>query len=488
MQLKQLLEELDYRLVSGSPDTDITELVYDSRKVVPGSLFVCISGTAIDAHTFVPAAVSQGAAAIVAEREVDVPEGVALVVTPSTRKALAFLSAAYFGHPAKRLITVGLTGTKGKTTTSYMLQSVLKQAGKRVGVIGTIGAVINGVHYKTANTTPESYEIQALLKKMVDEGCEYCVMEVSSQGLKMDRVEGFVFDIGVFTNFSPDHIGPNEHASLEEYLYCKSLLFKRCRHGIVNRDDERWDEVSRDGSCTRETYGLSPEADLRAEHLAYLRENGSLGIRFDLAGTMTGTVEVCTPGRFSVYNALAALAVGSRLHIPMEAMQAGLKDVHVPGRVEIVPVKEHFTILIDYAHNAASVGSLLRTLKEYEPGRLICVYGCGGNRSRLRRYDMGKLCGELADLSILTCDNPRMEEIKDINEDIKVGLKETNGRYIEIEDRAEAIHYSMDHALDGDIIVLLGKGHEDYQDIKGKKYPFSERKIIEEYAGKLENS
>lgn len=483
MKLYDLLNEIEYKVLCGNTDLTISELVYDSRKVVKDSVFVCVIGTTFDSHTLIGEVVAKGASAVIVERDdILVPEGVTVIRVESSRKALAYMAAAYFGHPAKELKMVGLTGTKGKTTTSYMIQSVLEAAGKKVGVIGTIGAVIDGKKIKTANTTPESFELQKIFRQMVEAGCEYCIMEVSSQGLKMDRVAGFTFDIGVFTNFSADHIGPNEHASMEEYLYCKSLLFRQCNIGIINKDDASYEGAIKGHTCEVKTFALYAEdADLKAKNLNLVSEPGYLGVAFDVCGEVEGRIQTGIPGKFSVYNSLVALAVCHELQIPFEHIKTALATIKVKGRVEIVPVAEHFTIMIDYAHNAASVESLLTTIREYNPKRVVCVYGCGGNRSKLRRYDMGELCGKMADLSILTCDNPRDEEIAAINEDIKVGLARSNGKYIEIDDRTEAIHYSMDHAEEGDIIILLGKGHEDYQEIKGQKIYYSEREVIEEY-------
>ncbi len=482
MKLSTLVEKMEYELVQGSLDVEISEVIYDSRKAVKDGLFVCIKGTERDSHMYIQDVVEKGCKAVVVEdTECLLPEGVTVIRTGNNRRALSLLSAAYFGYPAKKMTMVGLTGTKGKTTTSYMIQAILTAAGKKVGVIGTIGAVINGRKVKTANTTPESYELQKLFAEMVQDGCEYCIMEVSSQGLKMDRVAGVIFDIGVFTNFSADHIGPNEHASMEEYLYCKSLLFKQCKIGLINVDDSNHRGVIKNHTCEIMTFGLQNEADLKADHLELIRKPGYLGISFQVSGVVNGTIQTGIPGKFSVYNSLVAIFVCKELRIPLQFIQSALETIKVPGRVEIVPVKDHFTIMIDYAHNAASVESLLTTIREYQPPRIVCVYGCGGNRSKLRRYDMGELCGKMADLSILTCDNPRDEEVPAINEDIKVGLARSNGKYIEIEDRVEAIHYSMDHAKDGDIIILLGKGHEQYQEIKGVKHPYSEREAIESY-------
>ncbi len=480
MKLRILVEKMEYEVLQGSLDVEISDVIYDSRKAVEGSVFVCIKGTERDSHIYMNDVAKKGCSAIVVEDEDHIfPEGVTVIKTDNNRRALSLLSAAYFGYPAKKMKMIGLTGTKGKTTTSYMIQAILTAASKKVGVIGTIGAVINGRKVKTANTTPESYELQKLFHAMVEDGCEYCVMEVSSQGLKMDRVSGVMFDIGVFTNFSADHIGPNEHASMEEYMYCKSLLFKQCKIGLINIDDKNYSGIIKDHRCEILTYGLEHEADLKASHLELVREPGYLGISFEVNGVVNATIQTGIPGKFSVYNSLVAIFVCKELRIPITFIQSALATIKVPGRVEIVPVKDHFTIMIDYAHNAASVESLLTTIKEYNPPRIVCVYGCGGNRSKLRRYDMGELCGKMADLSILTCDNPRDESIEEINADIKVGLAKSHGKYIEINDRVEAIHYSMDHAKDGDIIILLGKGHEQYQEIQGVKHPYSEREAIE---------
>lgn len=491
MKLSQLFAEYEYTLCKGSMEVDVNDVIYDSRKMKPGTVFVCMVGATFDAHDYISEAAKQGALAVVVEKSVEVAEDITVIRVKNTREALAYMSAAYFGHPAKKLTMVGITGTKGKTTTSYMIQSVLKAAGKKMGIIGTIGALINGEKQKTKNTTPESYELQRLFAAMVDAGCECCVMEVSSQGLKQYRVAGFQFDYGLFTNFSADHIGPTEHADMEEYLYCKSLLFRQCRYGIINHDDASWEGVIKNHTCEIMTYGLNSGADLTATNLDYLKEPGILGIAYDVKGNtyhekdVMEHVRLSIPGKFNVYNSLAAFFVCSCLGIDHKVCLDALFQTRVRGRVETIDVADHFTIMIDYAHNAASTESLMSTLMEYHPKRIVCVYGCGGNRSKLRRYDMGEICGKYAALSILTCDNPRDEEIKEINNDIKVGLERSNGKYIEIEDRTEAIHYSMDHAKNGDVIVLLGKGHEDYQEIKGQKYYYSEREVILEYARKL---
>ena len=397
-----------------------------------------------------------------------------------TRYAMAFISAAYFGHPADRMKIIGITGTKGKTTTTYLIKSILEKAGYKVGLVGTIEEIIGDKHIPADNTTPESFLLQQYFRQMADAGCQIVVMEVASQGLKLHRTQGFTFEIGIFTNLEPDHIGPNEHADFEEYMACKGLLFRQCRHGIVNRDDVHVEQVTQGHTCDLETYGFSPEADLYAQELRLVNKPGELGIAFRVRGKMDFQVEVPAPGRFSVYNALTAIAVCNHFQVEEEKIREALLDAHVKGRIEMVPVSDRFTLLIDYAHNAMSLESLLTTLREYEPGRLVCLFGCGGNRSKLRRYEMGEVSGRLADLTIVTSDNPRFEEPMDIIHDIEEGMAKTEGRFVEICDRKEAIAYAIDQGLPGDIIVLAGKGHEDYQEIKGVKYHMDERELIAE--------
>ena len=479
MPIETLLKELFCALPEGlSPDTEITGVVYDSRKAAPGCAFVCLRGARADGHQFAPKAAQAGAAVIVAEEPVDC--NVPVVIVPDTRYALAVMSAAWFGHPAREMKVIGITGTKGKTTSSYMIRSILEAAGHKTGLIGTIGAVIGEEMIPTENTTPESWEVQRLFRQMVDAGCEYCVIEASSIGLKAHRVSGFTFEVGLFTNFSPDHIGGDEHADMDEYRRCKSMLFRQCRTGIVNIDDPSWQGILENHTCAVRTYGFSQEAELRGENEHLVSRPGYLGVHFDVKGAMDFPVDVDIPGKFNAYNALGAIAVCHHLGIPQEAMQKGLDVVKVKGRVEPVPVPGHYTLLIDYAHNAVSMESILSTLREYHPARLICLFGAGGNRPKIRRYEMGEVSGCMADLSVITADNSRYEDVLDILADIKVGLAKTDGKYIEIPDRREAIRWCLENAQDGDIVVLAGKGHEDYQEIQGVKHPFDERVVIRE--------
>lgn len=479
MKLSQLLSNCEYELLQGSLDANIKDVIYDSRKVVPGCAFVALKGYNTDGHKYIPDAVEKGAAALIVEDErVGFMGGVAVVKVSDSRAALAQMSVEFFGHPADELTTVAVTGTKGKTTTVAMIRSILENAGIKTGTIGTLGIIIDDQIYKTNNTTPESYEIQQAMRKMVEEGCKAMVIEASSLGLKWHRTDGIVFDYGIFTNFSSDHIGGVEHKDMEEYLYCKSLLFKQCKVGIINIDDESAEAVIKDHTCAVETYGYSENADLVAHGDELIAKPGFIGVHFETTGVKELSVDVAIPGRFSVYNALAAIALCRHFDVRDENILGGLRCVKVKGRVEIVPVPGNYTMLIDYAHNAVSMENVLTTLREYNPRRLITMFGAGGDRPKTRRFEMGEVSGKLSDLSVVTEDNSRFEDVMDIIADIKVGLDRTDGKYVVIPNRIDAIRYCIENAEDGDIIVLAGKGHEDYQEIRGVKYHMDEREII----------
>ncbi len=480
MLLEQLLENLEYSCIQGGIHTQVTDLVYDSRKVGVGSVFVCITGAVSDGHQYIHDVAEKGAVAIIVERDVEVPQGVTVIKVENTRLALACMSAAYFGHPARKLTTIGITGTKGKTTTTYMIKSILENTGKKVGLIGTIETIILDKVIPANNTTPESYIIQETFAEMVKAGCEYVVMEVSSQGLMLNRVSGFTFDYGIFTNLEPDHIGPAEHKDFADYLRCKSLLFKQCKLGLINIDDSHALEILEGHICEIETYGFSEKADIRATDVELVERPGYLGISYKVEGLMNLEVSMNVPGKFNVYNSLCAIALCRNFDVKDSEIIKALDKINVKGRVELVPVSDQFTLMIDYAHNAMSLRSLLTTLKEYHPRRLICLFGCGGNRSRDRRFEMGEVSSELADLTVITSDNPRFEEPQDIINDILVGVKKGNGKYVEIIDRKAAIKYCIDNAQEGDVVVLAGKGHEYYQEIKGVKHHMDERELIED--------
>lgn len=483
MYLSSLLKNIEFSILNADETSlkkiEVSDIIYDSRKIKKGDVFVCLIGSNIDSHKFAEDAVAAGASAIISQKNLNI-KSVPIIIVNDTRLALANMSAEYFGHPAKKLKTIGLTGTKGKTTTACMIKSILESSGMKVGVIGTLGVLIDNKIIKTNNTTPESYEIQYYLKKMVDLNCDVAVLEVSSLGLKWHRCSGFTFDIGVFTNFSPDHIGKNEHESLDEYKYCKSLLFQKCKTAAINIDDPSYLDIIKNHTCSITTFGFSNNADLRASNEGLIYKPGYLGVHFDVSGLLNATIKVDIPGKFSVYNALAAISVCLNFKVSTKSILDGLNTVKVKGRVELLPVKGNYTLLIDYAHNAMSMENILTTLREYCKGRIICLFGAGGNRAKSRRYEMGETCGKLADLSVITADNSRFENVMDIIKDIQIGMKKTNGKNVVIPDRREAIKYCIENAKDHDIIILAGKGHEDYQEINGVKHHFDEREIVNE--------
>ncbi len=478
VKLARLLEKLDYELIQGSLDTEVTDLAYDSRKITKGMLFVAIDGTVVDGHKFIPDVVKRGAAVLVTEKEAEIPdETVTVVRVTNGREALSRMSQAYFDYPAEKVTSIGITGTKGKSTTTYMIRDIIEKSGKTCGIVGTIGIYIKGTVTPTEHTTPESYDLQKAFADMVEAGCDYMVMEVSSQGIKMDRVAGMHFNYGVFTNLSPDHIGPNEHKDFDEYLHCKSRLFQMCDTGIVNTDDPHWQEIVKNASCEIRSFGTK-EADMTATEIEHINHNGDLSMKFRAKGLLDGDITVGLPGRFNIYNGMCAACTGALLGMPRDVILHALEHVEVRGRVEHIPTGRGFSVLIDFAHNGVSTESVLTTLREYDPRRIIAIFGCGGNRSKLRRYEMGEAVGRLAELAIVTSDNPRTEDVMDIIEDIKVGLAKTEGEYVVIPDRQEAVNYAVDHAEKGDMIILLGKGHEEYQEINGVKHHYSEREAV----------
>ncbi len=498
MTLKKLVENLEFRQVSihkeGESPCDIEKLEIkdikiDSRKVEEGDLFVCIAGAESDGHDYAANAVKAGAKALIIENEEKtmsklIESGLSLndlavIKVEDTKLALALVSESYFDYPHKKIKSVALTGTKGKTSTSFMIKSILEKHGHKVGVIGTMGWFIGEKNEHLINTTPDSYTINRILNMMVEEGCDVAVMEVSSQALMLKRTAGIVFDIGVFTNLSPDHIGENEHKDLDDYIFWKSTLFNQCKHAIANIDDECFDKMVEEGKGYDITsFGQDEKADLRCTDIRYVSKPGFIGVDITLDGVVKGDFEISSPGKFSAYNAMAAIAVASKFDVNNDDIKEALKNFHVRGRVEAVKVSDRFTLMIDYAHNAMSMESLLNTIKAYNPKRIVSLFGCGGNRSKLRRFEMGEISGKLADFSILTADNSRFENVNDIIADIEVGMKKTDGEYTIIPDRKEAIKYAIETAKDGDIVLLLGKGHEDYQEIEGVRYPFDERDII----------
>ena len=480
MKLNEMFEGIKYTLIKGDMDTTVSDIVYDSRKAKPGVLFMAIVGAEVDGHNYIKDAIKSGATAILVSKDVVVDEDVAVIKVADTRKILAKLTMRLFKYPQSKLKTIAITGTKGKTTTSFMIKKILEVAGYKCGVIGTTGIYIGDKIIPNKNTTPESYETIKYMDEMVKAKMDFLVMEVSSQALKYDRVNDIIFDYGIFTNLTHDHIGPNEHTDMDDYIKSKAKLFNQCNHGVFNIDDEHFYDMVQGGDANINTYGYDERADLRATKIELLREKGFIGINLSVEGVIKDTFKISSPGKFTSYNAMAAILTCHMLGIKKADMKKALCDFHVKGRVEPIHVSDDYNLLIDYAHNGVSTESILSTIREYKPERIVTIFGCGGNRSKDRRYEMGEMAGKYSDYCIITEDNNRYEEFDDIAKDILVGINKTKCEYTIIPNRKEAIKYAILNGKKGDIIMLIGKGHEDYKEIKGVRYPFDERVIIKE--------
>lgn len=478
MKLNDILCGIDYEVINGNIELDISDICYDSRKVSEGSLFVCLVGANSDGHDYIDMAIEKGASSIVVEKDIELNSNVTVIKVSNTRRILSRLAINYYGNPGSELTLIGITGTKGKTTTASMIKNILEEDGKSTGIIGTLGVSFKDKHYDTINTTPESLELQKYLREMVNDGVSYVVMEVSSQALKVGRVDGMMFDYGIFTNLTQDHIGDNEHPDMEDYIYSKSLLFNICKHGVFNIDDEHYNEMVSNALCDIHTFGHNNNSDLVIDNVKLLRREHFIGIELNTSGILSDKFLVNTPGEFSAYNSACAIMVTNYLGCRIDSIKRALEKVAVKGRMEIVPVSDKYSVIIDYAHNGVSIKSVLETMRAYNPQRIVSLFGCGGNRSKDRRYDMGEISGRYSDLTIVTEDNSRFENVEDIMNDIKIGLRKTSGKYIKIANRTDAIKYVLDNALEGDIILLLGKGHETYQEKDGTRIHYDEREII----------
>ena len=480
MKLKELLHGLDVLELHADEDLDITGVQYDSRQVTSGDLFVAISGFQTDGHRYIPKAMENGAVCIVCEKK---PEtDIAYVLVPDARAALAALGANWFGHPSDSMCMIGITGTNGKTTSTYLLKHVLeKTLGAKVGLIGTIQNMIGDEVLHTERTTPESFELQKLFAEMKAAGCTHVIMEVSSHALVLHRADQIAFRVGVFTNLTEDHL--DFHKTMDAYCDAKAMLFTRCRTGVVNVDDAYAGRILAQASCRCLTYSAQQPASLRAKHLQLLSDRVEFDAEYD---GQTQPVTLGIPGIFSVYNALGVIGAALALEIPLPAIADALRTAQsVKGRVEVVPTPgKDYTVLIDYSHTPDSLENILKAVRGFCRGRVIAVFGCGGNRAKDRRYGMGKAAAAFADFSILTADNSRDEETTDIIADIKSTLVPAGGQYVEIPDRREAIEYAMTHAEKGDMIAVIGKGHEDYQEVKGVRTHFLDREVILETAAK----
>lgn len=452
---------------------DITGIAYDSRKVSEGNVFICIKGYETDGHRFAASAVENGAAAIIAEDEIDV--SVPVMYVKNSRRTMAELACRFYGDPASKFSLVGITGTNGKTTSTYLIKSILETAGKRVGIIGTNQNIIGDkvlLTKSTTPTTPNALELQQLFTEMVNNGAQYVVMEVSSHALELDRVYGCKFDVGVFTNLTQDHL--DFHKTMENYFNAKAKLFDISEKGVVNYDDESGKRIYEKGTCADiMRVGLGAECDLKAENISF----SARGADFDMVyGGKAYKAHIQIPGEFSVYNAVCAAGAALQLGIDIETVIEGLANaVGVVGRVEVVPTDTDYTVIIDYAHTPDGLENIINCVKGFAEGRTITVFGCGGDRDSAKRAVMGEIAGRLSDYSIITSDNPRTEDPEKIVRMIEEGMKKTDGEYILITDRREAIGYALDMAKKGDVIILAGKGQETYQIIGKEKFDFDER-------------
>ncbi len=492
MELKKMLVGLEGLKVKGNLEIEIEGLESNSKNVKKGYLFVAIKGFSTDGHQYVESAIENGATAIMIEEGCDlknlkIPEDITVIMAKNTREGLAITASNFYGNPSRKFKLIGVTGTKGKTTTTFMIKEILEKAGKKVGLVGTIATYINGKKIKDSDrTTPESLELQQLFSQMVEAGVEAVVMEVSSQSLKLHRVDGCEFDIVLFTNFSEDHISPKEHPDMEDYFQSKLKLFHMCKTGIVNTDDlygAKIPDLFPDNNIT--TYGIDNYANVLAKDITITNSYVDFKVKIT---DRNERVKTGIPGRFSVYNSLAAICVAQKFAISPEVIKEALLEVRVPGRSELVNNKLELPIMIDYAHSPESLQNILQAVKSYTRGKVISVFGCGGDRDSGKRPIMGEISGRIADFTFITSDNPRTEDPEKIVEQIEEGMKKTKGNYKVVVDRVEAIKQAIQMATKRDIIVLAGKGHEPYQEINGVKHPFDERIIVNELIEEIEKN
>ena len=490
MELKRMLVGLEGLKVKGDLSVDIKGVEKNSKEVKEVYLFVAIKGFSVDGHQYVKSAIENGATAVMIEegcdfKSLEIPDNITVIMAKDTREGLAIVSANFYDNPSTKFKLIGVTGTKGKTTTTFMIKEILQKAGKKVGLIGTIATYIGDKKIKDSDrTTPESLELQKMFKQMADEGVEAVVMEVSSQSLKLHRVDGCNFDIVLFTNFSEDHISPNEHPDMQDYLQSKLKLFKMCKTGFTNADDLQGAKIpSLFPDSEIITYGIDNFAKVTARDVTIT--NSYVDFRVKIDGK-NERIRVKIPGRFSVYNSLSAICVAQKFGVPAEVIKEALLEVRVPGRSEMVDNKLEIPVMIDYAHSPESLENILKAVKSYTRGMVICVFGCGGDRDPGKRPIMGEISGKIADYTIITSDNPRTEDPQTIVDQIEEGIKKTKGKYEVIVDRTEAIKTALKKANYKDIVVLAGKGHEPYQEINGIKHPYDERIIVKELVSEIE--
>lgn len=477
MILKSLLNGLDYEVIKGNEESKIQNIRYDNRKIEQGDIFVCVKGFKVDGHSFIGDAVKRGAKVIIVQEEVSVPEDITIIKVKDTRKALALMSSNYFGNPKDKLKIIGITGTNGKTTSAFIIKSILEKAGCKTGLIGTIANYIGNKKVDAVRTTPESYELHELFKNMVEAGVEYCVMEVSSHSLELDRVYGVQFVEGIFTNLTRDHL--DFHKTFENYYNAKFKLFERSNHSIINLDDPYGanivEDIEKRGVKTKvSTFSVEKDSDFKAFEI----KSHSNGSEFKVKLDKIEEFSINIPGEYNIYNSLGCIICAYNLNIPVEKIKEGLSNVVIPGRCELVAKEKNlpYSIIIDYAHTPDGLENILSTVKAFTKNRMISVFGCGGDRDKVKRPQMGEIGCKLSDIVIITSDNPRSEEPMDIINDIVKPLKYDN---FEIEvNRKEAIRKAMNMALEGDVIVIAGKGHETYQILKDETIHFDEREVV----------
>ena len=479
MKLSKILENVETK--SEFIDCEINDIVYDSRKAKEGTMFVCLVGSRSDGHDFAKSAFENGCRVFLAEREPELPSEAQVVIAENTRAALAACSCSFFDNPGEKLTVIGITGTKGKTSVAHIIQRVLSDGGIKCGIVGTVGAGYDDVKLPTVNTTPESYELQKLFDRMLEGGCKAVAIEVSSLGLKSHRVDGINFDYAVFTNLFPDHIGGDEHKSFDEYKDCKKILFSRCKKAVISLDDDYSGEFIACCSSPVVTFGQNPDADYILKDASNYKSGSTLGVSFTFEnGGEEDEMMISIPGKINAMNALVAVAIADDLGVSREKTRSSLAVTHAKGRGEVVETGKDFSIIIDYAHNGISMKSILETVSEYEHNRIITVFGSVGGRAQLRRKELGEASGKLADLSVVTIDDPNFEDPQAIIDEITAAIDSVGGKWVSFVDRGDAIRYAISNAEKGDIIILAGKGHEEFMKVNGEKLPFSETEIIKE--------
>ncbi|KPU44041.1 UDP-N-acetylmuramoyl-L-alanyl-D-glutamate--LD-lysine ligase [Oxobacter pfennigii] len=481
MKLKDIMMNINHTILKGTSDKEIEGIAYDSRAVKEGYLFVCIKGFKADGHDFINDAVKKGAKAIILEKEGHLPDGVTAIKVGDSRMALALASAAFFEHPSKNVKLIGVTGTNGKTTTTYLIKSILDRCGYNVSILGTISNIIGNKAIDASRTTPESYDLQVLFSEMRQLKTHYCIMEVSSHSLELKRVAGLSFNSGIFTNLTRDHL--DFHETFENYFNAKLKLFKSSKTAIINIDDEYGRKMKDNIEIPVITYAEKERADVWATDVEITANFSKFILNYK---EEKKEIMLPMPGRFNVYNALAAAASCISEGISLEDIKKGLEEIKgVPGRSEVIDSGRGFTVIIDYAHTPDGLENILNTVREYVQGRVITIFGCGGDRDKTKRTIMGEVAAKLSEIAIVTSDNPRSEDPEAIIKDILPGVIKINKEYFVIPDRKEAIKRAINLGKEGDVIVVAGKGHETYQVLKDKTIDFDEKQIINEILNQM---